>query len=145
MILWFITDFSLLLIFKKYCIEIPLILTAACFGPHLPQPTCAPHGSLNEVWGSGLGLGSHNSPHGPRPGQLRGEGGMPLPEGQRVVVGEGLALPHQEGPILAPCLRTVFLQQLLGTRPLLHLLVEPLLPKVQLRRGYVLGRKERSF
>ena len=66
-----------------------------------------------------------------------------LPEGQGVVVGEGLTLPHQEGPILAPCLGTVFLQQLLGTCPLLHLLVEPLLPKMQLCWGYILGHKER--
>lgn len=69
---------------------------------------------------------------------------MPLPEGQGVVIGEGLALPHQEGPILAPRLRTIFLQQLLGTRPLLYLLVEPFLPKMQLRGGCILGHKERS-
>lgn len=67
---------------------------------------------------------------------------MPLPEGQGVVIGEGLALPHKESPILAPGLCTVFLQQLLGTRPLLYFLVEPLLPKMQLRGGCVLGPKE---
>lgn len=42
--------------------------------------------------------------------------------------------PAPEGPILAPCLGAVFLQQLLGFRPL-HLLVEPLLPKMQLCGG----------
>lgn len=87
-------------------------------------------------------------PPSPSSVQLQGEGrhapgGGPLPEGQGVVVGEPLTLPHQEGPILAPRLIAVFLQQLLGTYPLLHLLMEPLLSKMQFRGGRILGRKKR--
>jgi hypothetical protein len=68
-----------------------------------------------------------------------------LPEGQGVVIGEGLALPHEEGAILGSRLRTVFLQQLFSTCSLFYLLVEPFLPKMQLRGRSILDRRDKRL